>query len=98
MPTTNFSDRFTVPSPDGDGAQIDCLSRAEAARRLGISMRTLQLRTDPRGPIKPLRWGRRVLYPVSELNRYIAQQLAGDGGNSVKADKDATTDRTGGEA
>ena len=65
---------FTVPSPSGDN--LICLGRADAADRLGISSRTLYERTAPRGPIFSVRFGRRVLYPVKEIDRYIAEQIA----------------------
>ena len=65
---------FTVPSPNGD--QIKCLSRADAAELLSISSRTLYERTAPRGPIAAVRFGRRVLYPVHEIDRYITEQIA----------------------
>lgn len=65
---------FTVPSPSGDNTI--CLSRADAATRLGISSRTLYKRTAPRGPIRAVRFGRRVLYPVAEIERYIADAMA----------------------
>lgn len=66
--------RFTAGETD-----FDCITRAEAARRLGISLRTLHERTDPHGPIKPIRWGRRVLYSVKELDRYIRDVMNGCG-------------------
>ena len=64
---------FTVPSPNGDNTI--CLSRADAATRLGISSRTLYKRTAPRGPIRAVRFGRRVLYPVAEIERYISDAM-----------------------
>ena len=70
----SFLVAFTVPSPSGDN--IKCLSRADAADLLGISSRTLYERTAPRGPIAAVRFGRRVLYPVHEIDRYIAEQIA----------------------
>ena len=71
-----MAETFTVPLQGGN--QIDCISRIEAAKRLGISTRTLDRRTAPNGPIKPFRLGRRVLFPVSELDRYIAGHAAAD--------------------
>ena len=65
---------FSVPSPGGDN--IKCLSRTDAAKELGISSRTLYKRTAPRGPIRAVRFGRRVLYPVAEIERYIADAMA----------------------
>ena len=63
---------FTVPSPKG--GNLICLSRADAAEQLRISSRTLYERTAPRGPICSVRFGRRVLYPISEIDRYIVDQ------------------------
>ena len=72
---------FTVPSPNGDNTI--CLSRTDAATRLGISSRTLYKRTAPRGPIRAVRFGRRVVYPVAEIERYIIDAMDSqvDGGN-----------------
>ena len=63
----------SLPSPS-DG--VRCLSRRDAAAMLSVSERTLYERTAPRGPIKPVKMGRRVLYSVAELERYI---VAGGG-------------------
>jgi predicted DNA-binding transcriptional regulator AlpA len=50
----------------------------EAAKALGISARTLWNLTAPRGPIPCVRIGRgkrkSVLYPVAELQAWLAQQ------------------------
>ena len=76
---------FTVPSPNGDN--LICLSRADAANKLGISSRTLYKRTAPRGPIRAVRFGRRVLYPVAEIERYITDAMASqveDGNGGAK--------------
>ncbi|MFC4271835.1 helix-turn-helix domain-containing protein [Sneathiella chungangensis] len=49
------------------------ISTYEAARRLGISVRTLERhRQNKTGPVF-LRLGRRVLYSVSELNRWCEE-------------------------
>lgn len=77
----SFTVAFTVPSPNGDNTIF--LGRADAATRLGISSRTLYKRTAPRGPIRSVRFGRRVLYPIAEIERYIADAMASqvEGGN-----------------
>lgn len=50
----------------------------EAAKALGISERTLWGLTDPRGPIPCVRVGggkrQTVLYPVAELQAWLARQ------------------------
>ena len=50
------------------------LSRMEAAKALNISERMLDTLTEPHGPLKPVRIGRRVLFPPSVLQRWIASQ------------------------
>ena len=52
---------------------IRCLSRREAAAFLSVSERTLYERTAPRGPLKSAKVGRRVVYSVVELTRYVAE-------------------------
>lgn len=47
------------------------LSRAEAAKALNLSERMLDNLTEPRGPLKPVRIGRRVLFPPAMLQRWI---------------------------
>jgi len=55
-------------------AQI-LLSPRDAARALAISERTLWGLTSPRGPIRPVRVGRRLVrYSVEELNRWVHSQ------------------------
>ena len=66
-----------VPGQQPGNNLVQCISRSEAAKRLGISTRTLDRRTAPNGPIKPFRLGRRVLFSVAELDRYVAEYLAG---------------------
>lgn len=60
-----------MTSVDQQVGNVRCLSRLEAAKLLSISERTLFERTQPRGPIKPFRLGRRVLYRVADLERFI---------------------------
>ena len=47
------------------------LDRREAAEALGISQRMLDTLTDPHGPLKPVRVGRRVLFSPAVLQRWI---------------------------
>ena len=47
------------------------LSRAEAAKALNLSERMLDTLTQPHGPLKPVRIGRRVLFPPAMLQRWI---------------------------
>lgn len=49
--------------------------RREAAKVLGVSERHLWSLTHPRGPIRCVRSGACVLYPVSELEAWLARQL-----------------------
>lgn len=52
-----------VSQPNPSNANgVRCLSRREAAAMLSVSPRTLYEQTSPRGPIHPVRMGRRVLY------------------------------------
>lgn len=47
------------------------LSRDEAALAIGLSVRELDDLTSPRGPIRCVRCGRRVLFAPGELQRWI---------------------------
>ena len=47
----------------------------EAARLLGVSERHLWSLTHPRGPIRCVRSGACVLYPVSELEGWLEGRL-----------------------
>jgi hypothetical protein len=55
------------------------LDAKEAAAALGIGERLLWSWTAPRGPISCIRLGRRVLYPVADLEAFIAAQKQGGG-------------------
>lgn len=48
------------------------VSRKEAARTLGISLRSLDLAVRG-GLLKPRRLGRRVLFPPDELKRFASR-------------------------
>ncbi len=50
------------------------LSRDEAAVAIGLSVRELDDLTSPRGPIRCVRVGRRVLYSPDALRQWIDQQ------------------------
>jgi hypothetical protein len=50
------------------------LSRDEAALAIGLSVRELDDLTAPRGPIRCVRVGRRVLYSPLALTAWIDQQ------------------------
>ncbi len=78
---------MTSPVEQNVGS-IRCLSRMEAARSLSISERTLFERTQPRGPIKAFRLGRRVLYRVADLERFIESQS--DVGNESNSSGDGS--------
>ena len=47
------------------------LDRRETAEALGISQRMLDTLTEPHGPLKPVRVGRRVLFSPAVLQRWI---------------------------
>ena len=47
------------------------LSRLEAAKALNISERMLDTLTDPQGPLKPVKIGRRVLFSQAVLQHWI---------------------------
>jgi hypothetical protein len=65
-----------MPVPSNSPHDGDMLvDRIEAARRLCISPRTLFSRTAPRGPIRCVRVGFRVLYSVREIDRLIAAEM-----------------------
>lgn len=51
------------------------VSTRVAAAMLSVSERTLFSLTKPRGPIRPIRTGQRLLYPVVELRRWIDSEL-----------------------
>lgn len=53
------------------------LSRADAAKALSLSQKTLWNRTYPRGPIPCVRIGARVLYAVVDLESFIGQATEG---------------------
>lgn len=52
------------------------LSREDAAVSVDLSVRELDDRTSPRGPIRCVRVGRRVLYSLASLQQWIDQQTA----------------------
>lgn len=64
------------------------LSRLEAAKALNISERMLDTLTEPHGPLKPVRVGRRVLFAPSVLQRWI------DTETSLAVTNDSTSNST----
>lgn len=52
------------------------LSRTEAAKALNLSERMLDMLTEPHGPLKPVRIGRRVLFSPAALQRWIDSETA----------------------
>ena len=50
------------------------LNRHETAAAIGISVRSLDALTHPKGPIPCLRLGSRVLFSVDSLRQFIANQ------------------------
>lgn len=54
------------------------LSRDEAAVSISLSVRELDDLTSPRGPIRCVRVGRRVLYSPDALRQWIDQQTAAE--------------------
>ncbi len=51
------------------------VSKRKAAEMLSISVKTLWSMTTPRGPIRALRIGRGVRYPLDELRRWISENM-----------------------
>jgi len=52
------------------------LGKQAAADALDVSVSTLDRHTYPRGDLRAVKLDGRVLYPVSELQRWIAERLA----------------------
>jgi len=52
------------------------LSRDDAALSIGLSVRELDDLTSPHGPIQCVRVGRRVLFSLNALQRWIDQQTS----------------------
>ena len=71
----------SVTSTAGDPVRL-LLDAREAAKALGVCAKTLWNATRPRGTIPSVRIGKRVLYSVLDLQRWIDSQTAeghGDG-------------------
>jgi hypothetical protein len=81
-----------------DGSQtvvLDCHSKdspqlalglEKAACAVSLSPRTLWSLTFPRGPIRPKKVGKRILYPVSELQRFLTDcdDVTADAGVTIQ--------------
>jgi hypothetical protein len=50
------------------------LDSLQASRALSVSQRTLWSLTHPRGPIRVKKCGRLNLYPLQELQRFLADE------------------------
>ena len=61
---------LTRPAPIGGDVLL--IAARDAARMLSVSERTLWSVTTPRGPLKAVRIGGRVLYRQSALTDYVA--------------------------
>ena len=54
------------------------LSTKEAAAALGISERTLYALTAPRGDLRSVKAGSRTLYPITDIQNWLAQNEQGE--------------------
>jgi hypothetical protein len=68
-----------LPNPTSPPPVKLTLDSKKAAAALGVSERLLWAWTAPRGPIPCIRLGRRVLYPVADLEAFVAAQRQGSG-------------------
>lgn len=64
------------PKQQTNEVQPLLLSAAEAAKSLGVCQKSLWSQTAPRGPIRCVRLGVRVLYSRASLEAFIAEQEA----------------------
>jgi hypothetical protein len=68
-------EKYLAAHPVSQGEQIPtdklALPADEAAATCSMSPRLLWDMTAPRGPIRSVKAGSRVLYPVSELRRWL---------------------------
>ncbi len=53
------------------------LSAREAATSLGICEKTLWAMTAPRGDLRCVRIGRRVLYDIADISRWVESRKGG---------------------
>ncbi len=53
------------------------LSTKEAAAALGLSARTLYALTAPRGDLRSVKAGSRTLYPIADIQSWLAQNEQG---------------------
>ncbi len=79
----DVTDRPTAPAKIDHKGQ-DCprlaLRPKDAARALGIGERLLWSMTN-RGEIPHIKLGKAVLYPIAELERWLAERVRRQGGN-----------------
>ncbi len=69
---------FALRRPDPPVVPRMLLPRRDAAAAISVSVRTLDDRTSPRGPIRCVRIGRRVLYSPAVLQQWIDSQTAAE--------------------
>jgi len=75
MPDPTPTPTTREAAPAGDPPRL-ALRPKDAARALGIGERLLWSLTN-RGEIPHLRLGKAILYPVAELERWLAEQTRG---------------------
>ena len=69
-----------APHPEAEPAEVSCrtdrllVSKVEAAYRLSISLDTFERLVMPE--VRVVRIGRRVLFPVAELERFVERRAA----------------------
>ena len=80
-------------NPAPIGVEVILISSREAAKTLGISERSLWSVTAPRGPLKAVRIGGRVLYRQAALSGYVAD-LEANPPEPVKRPRDKATAST----
>lgn len=76
----NHAPELLQALPAATVAGVLAVGEDEAARMLGISTRTLQrMRNDGSAPPSALMGARRRLYPVAELQAWVARSTQGAG-------------------
>jgi len=62
------------------------LNKDQAAKILGITVRSLDKYTSPRGPLRAVRIGGRVLFDEADLSAFISRCKDGHGDGSEPKD------------
>ncbi len=73
--TTNGAPNGTAAAPSLPADRL-ALRKGEVAKALGISIRTLWNLTHPRGPIRTVHLGSVEVFPLDELKRFLADEVA----------------------